>query len=162
MTEDVKSCVAARETFFETYYAVPEPVKPEVEAFLTELRALGEASANATDFEGAFMANGLSDKFNSLLTKCTPKAVTLTAEQKAYSKEVSKQLYKESGRNLGEEIANDVADSLSVGVEEELIAQSRKQMIAEGTFGEYTKVSNAVEDGKNLFGFVKGLFGKKK
>ena len=47
-------------------------------------------------------------------------------------------------------------------VEEELIVQGRKAMIESGTFDEFTRVSNVVEDGKNLFGFVKGLFGKKK
>lgn len=162
MTEDVKSCVMARENFFSQYYTVPESVQPEVDAFLRELHALGEASANATEFESAFASGGLSQTFNALLPKCTPKPVTMTEEQKAYSKEVSKEIYQDSGRNLGKEIADDVTDSLSVEVEEELIAQGRKTMIEAGTFDEFTRVSNVVEDGKNLFGFVKGLFGKKK
>jgi len=162
MTEDVKSCVLTRENFFEQYYTVPEDVKPEVQAFVAQLRALGEASSDAAAFESAFASNGLSDKFNSLLMKCTPKPITMTAEQQAYSKQVAKDLYKENGGNLAKDIASDAADTLAVEAKEELIAQSRKAMIKAGTFDDYTRASNMVEDAGILGGFVKKLFGKKK
>ena len=60
-----------------------------------------------------------------------------------------------------QDAVKDVADSAFVEIEEEAIAQNRKRMIDEGTYDEYTKVSNQI-DNVNIFSkFIGNLFRKK-
>ena len=46
--------------------------------------------------------------------------------------------------------------------EEELIAQSRKAMIEDEVFDDYTRASNAIDIVTRAGGFLSGLFGKGK
>jgi hypothetical protein len=159
MLDEIKTCVTARTEFFAQYYEVPESVKPELDAFVEETNLLGENCESAQDFEEKFVSSGLSTRFTELLSKCTPKAFEMTAEQKAESKQIRKEMY--SGKQMMQDAVKDVADSAFVEIEEEAIAQNRKRMIDEGTYDEYTKVSNQI-DNVNIFSkFIGNLFRKK-
>ena len=156
MDAGILQCVNARLDFFTQYVTVPAAVQPEVDAFKQDIMALGESSADAADFEAKFAANGLSDRFNALVPKCTPVAQEMTAEQKEYSKQVYREMY--SKEDMMKDIAKDVADTVAVEAEEEMIAANRRARIAAGVDDEYNRVTNQIEDAKT----IGGLFKKKK
>ena len=89
---------------------------------------------------------------------CVPKPVQMTDEQKEYSQSVMKDLNKD--RDFKKEFFDDVKDHVQTELNEELIAKRREIMTETGVFDEYTKVSNAVDDGGRLFGFFKKRFKK--
>lgn len=162
MDSSVMQCIKVRTDFFENYYDVPAEAKADVDAFVADITALGESSADAQAFEASFASGGYQERFNALLVRCTPKAYQMTAEDKAYSKEVSKQMREESGSSIAKDIANDVLDYARVMGEEELIAQRRKAMIKDGTYDEYTRASNVADIVEESVGFFGKLFKKKK
>ena len=162
MQQDVLICVNARLDFFQKYYTVPENLKDEVDRFAAELMALGEESPNAGVFEEKFVSSGLSARFNSILPRLTPVAQAMTAEQKQYSKQVSREVMGHTKRQLVKDIAADVADTIVVESQEEVIARGRQAMTEAGIFDDYTRATNVVEDIGIVGGFLKGLFGKKK
>ena len=161
MQQDVLICVNARLDFFEKYYSVPDSMKPEVEGFVAKIRELGECSADSASFEAEFASSGLSQQFNNLLPRLTPIAQKMTAEQKAYSKQVRKDVLGETPGKILEDIVTDVGDTIMVEAEEELIAQRRRAMTEAGVFDDYTRATNIVEDATIVGKFFKGLFGKK-
>lgn len=156
----VQQCVNTRLDFFSKYVTVPEAVQPEVNAFVQEITALGEACADSAEFEAKFAANGLSDRFNGLVSRCTPIAQEMTAEQKAYSKQVYSEMY--SKEDMLKDIAKDAADTVMVEAEEEMIARNRRARVAAGVDDEYNRVTNQIEDAKTIGGWIGGLFKKKK
>ena len=158
MKEDVKICVSSRVDFFDKYYDVPADMTAEVEDFKNKVIDLGERSADAQSFEADFASMGLSDEFMALLPKCTPKAMQMTQEQKARSKQIYKEMREERGESLFGDIVKDIGDSAMVELKEEMIARDRKAMIEDGVYDEYTKATNAIDD----VGFIAGLFKKKK
>ena len=161
MNEYVQLSVNSRLDFFEKYYTVPNDVLSGVEQLKKDIIALGESCNDSTEFETKFVSTGLSDNFNNLLTCCTPKAYQMTSNEKQYAKEVAKEIVVEGGKKqIAKDIINDVADRVAVEVNEDLTAAKRKVMIEAGVFDEYTKVSNAVDDGGRLFGFFKKRFKK--
>ena len=162
MNDYIKQCVSARVDFFDKYYTVPEELKPEVEAFINEINQLGDAATDAADFENKFASSGLSERFNSLLTRCTPKAYNMTDEEKQHSKETAKEIFKEDRSRIIKEAAEEAADHAAVMANEELIAKSREVMIEEGVFDEYTRASNAVDIITESGRFLKNLFKRKK
>jgi len=162
LNNDVKQCVDARLNVFTQYYEVPPALQNEVDQFSADITVLANQSADAAAFEAAFAANGMQERFNSILPRLTPKAYTPTAQDKATSKQVLKDMIKEDKDDIVKYAAKDVADSAMVKAESELIAAGRKAMIEEGTFGTYTKVTNAVEDAQILTGLFRKKFGKKK
>jgi len=162
MTEDVKICVSARADFFEKYYTVPDNLKADVEAFIIDIYTLGEHSTCASEFEQAFVGEGFSDRFTTLLTGCTPKAVKLSPEEKQATKQTAKELYRENGGNLIKDIASDVMDTACVELTEEMIAHNRKIMINAEVHDDYTRATNYIEDAASLFRLFKRKFGKKK
>jgi len=162
MVAEVKNSVDIRVNFFDQYYTVPLSVKADVDAFITELNALGESCTTAVEFEEKFAATGLSDKFNALLPRCTPKAVQMTAEQKQYSKEVAKEIFKEDRERIVKEEVGDVAESITMAAESELSSQIRRDLSDVGLLDDVTRASNAVEMAKDAAGFLGGLFKKKK
>ncbi len=89
MNDYIKQCVNSRVDFFNKYYTVPAELKPEVEAFINEINKLGDAATDAVDFENKFASSELSERFNSLLTRCIPKAYNMTNEEKQHSKETA-------------------------------------------------------------------------
>jgi len=158
MNADVKICVDARVDFFDKYYCVPAEMSAEVGAFVNEVTALGERCSDAAEFESSFVSEGLSDRFNQILPRCTPKAVEMTAEQKAYSEQVRKEMEKD--RNIMKEIAAEAADTAMMEAESEMIAMRRQARIEAGVDDEYNQFTNAVEDGKSLFGMLRNKFRK--
>lgn len=161
MQQDVLVCVNARLDFFEKYYTVPDGMRAEVDSFIAQVNALGERSADAGAFEAEFASSGLSAQFNAMLPKLTPVAQKMTAEQKAYSKQVRTEVLGQTPEQLAKDIVNDVADTIMVEAEEELIARRRREMTEAGVFDDYTRATNLVEDVGIVGKFFKGLFGKK-
>jgi len=161
MLEEIKKCIEIRTNFFEEYFTVPEEHLNEKNDFVNDMISLGENCSSAVEFEEKFASVGLSERFNAIIPKCVPKQHTMTAEEKQYSREVAKQIFEEDKERIIKESVEDVADSVMVAAESEMISQRRKAMIAAGTFDEYTRVSNAIDDTKTVAGFFGKLFKKK-
>ena len=162
MSPDVKQCVDARLNFFEQYYTVPEVVQGDVDAFRRDVLSLAENCADATAFETNFVSSGLNDRFTNLITRCTPKPYSMTAEEKTASEEVKKQMREENKGQLAKDIAGDVADSVLMEMDSDAHSMSRQMMIETGVYDEYTRATNAVEDIGWLAGSLGKLFRKKK
>ena len=161
MKQDVKQCVDARLNFFEQYYTVPEEMANEVESFSQEVLSLAEKCDDSIKFEAEFASKGLSEKFNSLIMRCTPKPYEMSAEEKTASKEVRKELFEENKGQLAKDIVNDITDSVVMYAESEASSRMRRQMADEGVLDDYTRASNAVEDAGWLARSI-GKFFKKK
>ena len=78
----------------------------EVQTIISEITLLGDTCSNATEFEEKFLSEGLSDKFNALLPKCTPKSIKRTKEQKQQSRKIAKGMLRENQDEL-------IADTLT-------------------------------------------------
>ncbi len=161
MTEDVKLCIDSRVDFFTKYYSVPQELRGEVDAFVLGMYDLAGQCQNATEFESKFAASELSGRFTGLLTRCTPIPQQLTAQQQAAAKQTYQQMRRENGESLAKDIAKEFATDVQMRAEEDLIAATRKKMIREGTYDEYTKASNVADDAQWLGGFLGKLFKKK-
>lgn len=159
MEENVSRCVAARVDFFSQYYTVPEAAAGQVAAFCEKVTSLGRQSADAQAFEAAFASQGLQEEFTRLLMLCTPKAQTMTREQKAHSRQVAKEMHK---GQIGKAIVEDLLDTAQMEAESQLITKKREAMIQSGTLDEYTRASNVLEDVGRLGKFFQNRFGKKK
>lgn len=162
MDSSVRQCIQIRVDFFQKYYSVPENVRPDVDAFVDRMNALGEQAADAQAFEAAFAREGLQEQLNALLVRCTPKPYQMTAEEKSTVREAAKEIFKEDRSRILKEAAEDALDYASVMAEEELITQRRKAMIEMGVYDDYTRASNAVEMAKEAGGLLKNLFRRKK
>lgn len=158
MREDVKACVDARVTYFGQYFDVPPALSPEVEDFCKKVTELGEKSADAGEFEQQFQASGLMNTFNGLIIRCTPKAYQMTEEDKAYSKQVSKEIFKEDKDRILKEAGQDILETVTMKAESELRSERIRQMSDAGVLDDYTKASNVVED----VGILARWFKKKK
>lgn len=158
----IKQCVNSRVDFFDKYYTVPAELKPKVETFINEINQLGDAATDAVDFENKFASSELSERFNSLLARCIPKAYTMTNEEKQHSKETAKEIFKEDRSRIIKEAAEEAVEHTTIMANEELIAKCRESMIEEGVFDEYTRVSNAADIITESGCFLKNLFKKKK
>ena len=85
MVDEVKTCVDAKINFFEEYFSVPDDLKSEMDMFIKDTQALGEQCSSASEFEQQFSASELLNRFNTLVSKCTPKAKKMTKEEKIQS-----------------------------------------------------------------------------
>ena len=146
MTDEVRTCVSARTDFFGKYMQVPPALQPELDSFLERINALGEQSANAGEFEQKFQQSGLSDLFNSLVTRCTPQAYQMTAEDQAYSRQVAKEIFREDKGRILKEEAEYLQDSLQLRVESDINTARIRKMSEAGVLDEHTKASNLVDD----------------
>ncbi|MEA4854087.1 MAG: hypothetical protein VB082_07410 [Christensenella sp.] len=153
MFNDVKRCVDARVDFFQQYYSTPQNMKNEVDCFIAELIALGENCSNATEFEERFVSTGLADRFYTILPKCTPRPVKMTKEQKHESRKIAKEIIAGNKGELLKDALTDVADTVRINAECELIKENRERMIEEGTYGDYTRMTNAADGMKRIAGF---------
>ena len=159
MLEEIKTCVSARTDFFGKYTVVPAELQGEVDAFVAAVVALGEASSDVASFESAFASGGLSDQFNSLVTRCTPKAYEMTDADKEYSRQVAAEMY--SKDDLVQDVTDDLIDSAKMQAESDLHALGRRAMSEAGILDDVTKATNLVEDVGLISGFFKKKFGKK-
>lgn len=157
MNEEVRVCVSARTDFFGKYVTVPPALQQELDVFLEKINALGEASASAAVFEQQFQATGLMDVFNSLVTRCTPQAYQMTAEDKAHSRQVAKEIFHEDKDRILKEAGQDILESVEMKVESDLRTQRIRKMSEAGVLDDYTRASNAVED----LGILTRLFKRK-
>jgi len=162
MLDEVKTCVSARTDFFGKYMTVPAQLQPELDSFMTRITALGETSANAAEFEEKFQASGLSDRFNSLVSRCTPQAYQMTEADKAHAKQTAKEIFREDKDRILKEAGKDVLESAALKAESDINTARIRKMSEDGVLDEYTKGSNAVEDTATIGRFFRGLFGKKK
>ena len=162
MIDEIKTCVSARTDFFEKYVTVPPALQPELDSFLVKINALGEASSNAAEFEQKFQSSGLSDLFNSLVTRCTPQAYQMTKEDKAYSRQVAKEIFREDKDRILKEAGQDLLESVELKAESDLNTIRTRQMSEAGVLDEYTKASNLADDVGIIARFFKGRRDKKK
>lgn len=158
MIEEVRLCVDARTEFFGKYVSVPSTLQPEVNRFRERITALGEGSSNAAEFEQYFLNSGLSDVFNSLVTRCTPQPYQMTQEDKAYARQVAREIFTEDRKRILKEAGEDLVDSMEMKVESDLRTQRIKQMSEAGVLDDYTRSSNVIED----VGLLARWLGKKK
>lgn len=162
MDNMILQCIGVRMDFFKKHYNVPADVQPDVDAFIGKMYALGETATDAQDFEAKFAAEGLQEQLNGLLMRCTPVPYRMTTEEKAVSRETTKEIFREDRSRIAKEAAKEALDHTSVMAEEELIALKRKAMIEAGVYDDYTRASNALDIAKDAGGFLKNLFKKKK
>ncbi len=158
MIGEVKTCVCARTDFFGKYVVVPPALQPELDSFLEKINALGENCTGAAEFEQQFQASGLMDVFNSLVSRCTPQNYQMTAEDKAYSRQVSKEIFREDKERILKEAGQDLLESVEMKVESDLRAQRIREMSDAGVLDDYTRATNMAED----VGLLARLFRKKK
>lgn len=155
-------CIQIRVDFFEKYYSVPSELEPEVTGFVARMKALGEQSTDAQDFEAKFAAQGLQEQMNSVLMRCRPKPYNMTEAEQAAAKEAAKEIFMEDRSRIAEEAAAEAADYAAVMGGEEIASLKRRAMVEAGVYDEYTRVSNAIDIAKDAGGLFKGLFKKKK
>ena len=161
MDANIKVCISSRRDMFEKYYSVPQEAKADVEKFISDIERLGEESLDVADFEAKFATNGYQEMFTALLMRCVPKPYKMTKEEKAEAKETAKEIFKEDRSRIVKEAAEEALDYVSVMAEEELIAQTRKDMIEAGVYDDYTRATNALDMMQDVGGFIKKVFKKK-
>lgn len=161
MTDEIKKCVDIRINFFNEYFTVPEDMQNEVQAFIDDMTLLGNGCSSSTEFEEKFVSEGLSDRFNAILPKCTQKPVKMTKEQKKQSRKITKEILTENKDELIDDTLTYVANRGMNDLRDKAIANNRKKMIEAGTMADYTITKNYIEDGTRLARFLKNKFKKK-
>lgn len=167
MKEDIKACVDARLNMFRDYLEVPENIAEEHRSFVERMLSLADKSPDAAEFERRFQAEGFQDEFNSIVTKCIPKAVQMTAQQKKESRSMAKEMLFGTDDNAGAAksfagmVLKDVADIATTELKQEALSQNRKRMIEKGTFDDYTRASNTFDNAVSAGKLIGKLFRKK-
>ena len=95
-------------------------------------------------FEEQFAATGLSDRYNALLAKCTPKPVQMTNQQEQESRRIAKE--QTSTKNAARMAVKDVIGIATTELQQEAISMKRKAMIEDDVFDEYTRATNKIDD----------------
>lgn len=160
MNSDVKKSVDAKTQYFDEYLVVPDGLRPEVDAFCSEVISLGEECADFDTFEERFASSGLSEKFVALICQCSQKTSPLTKEQRKQSLKTAKTMMYENRKNAAEYLADSVLTTARVEAEGHILKENRERMIKDDTMGDYTRTKNAIEDGVGLFGFLLNKFRK--
>lgn len=158
---EVRSCVDAKVSFFEEYFSIPDGLRTELDLFILDTEALGERCGSAAEFEREFMAAGLSDRFNALLPKCTPKAHKMTKEEKRHSRETAKAILLENKEGLAKDALADTASRLLHNVQDKKIQESHERMIADGSHAEHTIRRNRIQAAGSVVSFLGNIFKNK-
>ena len=161
MMDEVEKCVASRTKFLDEYFTIPDDMQNEVQTFIADITLLGNTCSSATEFEEKFASEGLSDRFNAILPKCTPKPVKMTKEQKQQSRKIAKEILVENRDELLSDTVDHVANRGMNELRDKAIADTRKAMIEEGTMADYTIAKNYIEDGTRFVSFLRNKFKKK-
>lgn len=161
MIEEVKTCADAKINYFGEYFTVPDSLQPELDRFIQDTEALGERCGSAAEFEREFSAAGLSERFNTLLSQCMPKARKMTREEKQQSWKTTKDILRENRGDLAKDVLSEAASSVRMQVEDEMIQESRKRMIEDGTLTDHTIRRNRREAVGSLIRFLGDQFKKK-
>lgn len=161
MTDEVKTCVDMRIHFFEEYYSVPDDLRAEMDNFIEDIMDLGNHCGNTTEFEQNFAKSGLSNRFNSLVSRCTPKARKMTKEEKRQSRSIAKDILYENREELAKDAVTETAGRIMNDAADRQLTKIREQMIADGTLADHTIIKNRIEDAGMVANFIGGIFKKK-
>ena len=149
----MKEYIDAKCNVFTEYMQVPDELKGEFESLCAEMHSLGDRCTDYYQFEELFASTGLSDRYNGLLARCTPKPVQMTAAQKQESLRMAKEDFSAG------DIIRDAADMAVTELQQEALTMRRKKMIEESTFDDYTRITNKIDDaaraGKFIFNKLK-------
>ena len=159
MVDEVKTCVDAKINFFEDYFSVPDDLKSEMDIFIKDTQALGEQCISASEFEQQFSASELLNRFNTLVSKCTPKAKKMTKEEKIQSMKITKDILYENRDELAKDALKEASNRIINDKRDEMIEKNRKRMIEKGTYAEYTIRRNKIN---SIADFLEKIFNKKK
>lgn len=160
MIHEVKTCIDAKVNFFSEYFIAPDSIHEELESFIQDTKTLGESCSTANEFESRFASEGLADRFGALIPKCVPKAHQMTREEKQQSVQIAKDIIVENKDEIIKDTVTGVATDIRTDLRSEVIKENRERMIDNGTFGDYTRASNAVEDIGSIAKFFKNKFKK--
>ena len=142
MLDEVKNCVDAKINFFEEYFSVPDDLKSEMDMFIKDTQALGEKCSSASEFEQQFSASELLNRFNTLVSKCTPKAKKMTKEEKIQSMKITKDILYENRDELAKDALKEASNRIINDKRDEMIEKNRKRMIENGNYDDYTRTRN--------------------
>ena len=159
MVDEVKTCVDAKINFFEDYFSVPDDLKSEMDMFIKDTQALGEKCSSASEFEQQFSTSELLDRFNTLISKCTPKAKKMTKEEKKQSVKIAKDILYENRAEIAKDALKDISNRIINDKRDEMLTKNRKRMIEEGTYADYTIRRNKIN---SIADFLEKIFNKKK
>ena len=159
MVDEVKTCVDAKINFFEEYFSVPDDLKSEMDMFIKDTQALGEQCSSASEFEQQFSTSELLNRFNTLVSKCTPKAKKMTKEEKKQSVKIAKDILYENRSEIAKDALKDTANRIINDKRDEMLTKNREKMIEEGTYADYTIRRNKI---KSIADFLEKIFNKKK
>ena len=161
MRDDVKRCVDMRVNYFADYFTIPQELQGEMDAFISELELLGEQCKDATEFEAKFVELGLSDQFNGIIPRCTPKPVKITKEDRRNMWKKTKEMVRENKKELIQSEAETVGKHILSEVSLDLYEKKCDEMEEKGTYDDHKKSLDkvrTVEHIADLFNF----FGRKK
>ena len=159
MVDEVKTCVDAKINFFEEYFSVPDDLKSEMDMFIKDTQALGEQCSSASEFEQQFSTSELLNRFNTLVSKCTPKAKKMTKEEKKQSVKIAKDILYENRAEIAKDALKDTANRIINDKRDEMLTKNREKMIEEGTYADYTIRRNKIN---SIRDFLEKIFNKKK
>ena len=159
MVDEVKTCVDAKINFFEEYFSVPDDLKSEMDMFIKDTQALGEQCSSASEFEQQFSTSELLNRFNTLVSKCTPKAKKMTKEEKKQSVKIAKDILYENRVEIAKDTLKDTANRIINDKRDDMLTKNRERMIEEGTYADYTIRRNKIN---SIRDFLEKIFNKKK
>ena len=159
MLDEVKTCVDAKINFFEEYFSVPDDLKSEMDMFIKDTQALGEKCSSASEFEQQFSTSELLNRFNTLVSKCTPKAKKMTKEEKKQSVKIAKDILYENRAEIAKDTLKDTANRIINDKRDDMLTKNRERMIEEGTYADYTIRRNKIN---SIRDFLEKIFNKKK
>ena len=159
MLDEVKNCVDAKINFFEDYFSVPDDLKSEMDMFIKDTQALGEKCSSASEFEQQFSTSELLNRFNTLVSKCTPKAKKMTKEEKTQSVKIAKDILYENRAEIAKDTLKDTANRIINDKRDDMLTKNRERMIEEGTYADYTIRRNKIN---SIRDFLEKIFNKKK
>ena len=159
MLDEVKNCVDAKVNFFEDYFSVPDDLKSEMDMFIKDTQALAEKCSSASEFEQQFSTSELLNRFNTLVSKCTPKAKKMTKEEKKQSVKIAKDILYENRAEIAKDTLKDTANRIINDKRDDMLTKNRERMIEEGTYADYTIRRNKIN---SIRDFLEKIFNKKK
>ena len=84
----------------------------------------------------------------------------MTKEQKRESRKIAGEMIAGNKKEFIKDALSDAAGYVMTDVKGELIKENRERMIEEGTFGDYTRTTNAADDVKRITRFFAKKFNR--
>lgn len=160
MYDDVKKCVDARLDYLNLCLVSPPEIKPEIDAFSKDVTKLGEACPDAEEFERRFAAEGLFERFSSLVCKCTQNGTGMNVSDIKRSAKITGGILGNNRKQIVKDIVDDACMYARVEAIDRATTESREQMIEDGTLADYTIKRNMIEDGLGIIGSLARRFKK--